>query len=313
MKKLLFGAAAALVMLGAASCGNSDAQGGDSSKIFSSEASDSMTASFGELVGSTLNSQIAGVMERDSTITKEAFLKGLEYAFAADTTQAYIEGINLGLSMISNFRRFEEMGMKIDRKVWLAKFKETFLADSVPSQESMAKLQQDFQMWNDSLRNAKRNFDLREIENSPEARANLEAGKKYVDSVKKVNPEVKLNESGFAYKIDNKGEGKISLNDKVTLKVTGKALKGENPPSVPQNPINVNVLPKGLQNGVVMLGKGGKATFYIPGRQVYELDMAKRMGLEPNALIVYEVEVVDVATPESMAAPAPQIATQPKK
>ncbi len=99
----------------------------------------------------------------------------------------------------------------------------------------------------------------------------------------------------MVYTIDNAGEGeKIPKGDRVVLKCNVKALKGQSPASIPSNPMPVSQMTKGLQEGLFMLGKGGKATFYVPAKLAYDAETAKRMNLEPNTVFIYEVEVLDI-------------------
>lgn len=304
MKKIFFGLAAGLALIGAASCGDGQSQGGDN-RVFSASATDSLNISFAEFVGYTFAGQIDAAMQQDSTITKEAFLKGLQYAMAADTASAYQSGLSIGMQMAAQFAQYEKMGVKLDRSKWLQEFKKALLADSVPTQMEMMSYQQNFQMWNDSLRNAKHRYDVEAAESSPQAQANLQESEKYLNQVK-ADASVKQTESGLVYKIENAGEGeKIQKSDRVVLKCNVKALKGQNPPSIPSNPMPVSQFTKGLQEGLMMLGKGGKATFYVPAKLAYDAQMAGRMGLEPNTVFIYEVEVMEIPAAPGAQAPAP--------
>ncbi len=293
MKKIFFGLAAGLALIGASSCGNGQLDGGDN-RMFSASATDSLNMSFAEFAGYTFASQIDAAMKQDSTITKEAFLKGLQYALAADTTAAYQYGMNIGIQMAGQFAQYEKMGVKLDRAKWIDGFKKAFMTDSVPSQIQMMEYQQEFQLWNDSLRNAKNRADVEAAENTPEAQANLQQSAKYLKEVK-ADPAVKETESGLVYKIDNAGEGeKIKKSDRVVLKCNVKALTGQNPASIPSNPMPVSQMTKGLQEGLAMLGKGGKATFYVPAKLAYDAQQAVRLGYAPNTVFIYEVEVLDI-------------------
>lgn len=306
MKKILFGLAAGLALMGAASCSNGESGAGDN-RVFSASASDSLNMSFADLAGYTFAEQVKAAMEQDSTITKEEFFKGLQYALAADTATAYQYGMNIGMNMAVQFANYEKMGAHLDRAKWVASFKKAFFVDSVPSREMMMQCQQDFQMWNDSLRNAKRRADIEAAENSPQAQANLQESVKYLNQVKS-DASVKETPSGLVYTIDNAGEGeKIQKSDRVVLKCNVKALKGQNPPSIPSNPMPVMQFTKGLQEGLSMLGKGGKATFYVPGKLAYDAQMAQRMGLEPNTVFIYEVEVMDIPSASGAQGQAPGV------
>ena len=50
----------------------------------------------------------------------------------------------------------------------------------------------------------------------------------------------------------------------------------------------------GFGEGLEMLGKGGKATLYIPGKLAYGVDGAPRAGIGPNAMLIFDIEGLDV-------------------
>lgn len=314
MKKIFFGLAAALALFGASSCGDGNSGGGNE-RVFSASASDSLNMSFAEFAGYTFAERIDAAMKEDSTITKEAFLKGLQYVMDADTASAYRIGMDIGMNMAAQFVQYEKMGVTLDKKKWMEGFKKALFADSVPTQMEMMKYQQNFQMWNDSLHNAKHRYDVEAAESSPQAQANLQESVKYLNEVKSKDASVKETPSGLVYKIDNAGEGeKINNKDRVMLKCNVKALKGQNPPSIPStNPMPMSQLTKGLQEGLMMLGKGGKATFYVPAKLAYDAEMAGRMGLEPNTVFIYEVEVLDIPAAPSAQGAAPANLSVTKK
>ena len=54
----------------------------------------------------------------------------------------------------------------------------------------------------------------------------------------------------------------------------------------------------GFTEGILMLGKGGKATLFIPGELAYGEQGVPRIGIGPNSTLVFEVEVVDILPAE---------------
>lgn len=300
MKKLIYGAAVAL-LIGAASCGKSDGSA-DGAKFFSKTATDSLLTSFGELVGSSSNSQIAQEIARDSTISKETYLKGLQAAFAADTTDSYMNGYILGLRMMQQLKTYHRMGVDVDSRQVLKAFKEAFLSDSVPSTIEQQMLQGVFMQWNDSLQNAQRAFELEQKRNSEEARVNADKGKNFIAANKATNDSIKTTESGLGYKIIASGDArKITADDRPVIKALGRTADGRVFEQYDRRTTRVSNAIPGLQEGLLMLGKGGKAVFYIPGELAYGVETPERFGLGLNEVVIYEVEVVDI--PEVPAAP----------
>lgn len=291
MKKLFFAAAAAL-LIGAASCQKSGADA--DSAIFSKEATDSLLISFGETAGYGLNQQITHAMQNNPSITKEDFLKGMQYAMAADTSEAYSNGMIIGLQIQRKLKEFRDMGLEVDPSVVVNAFKKAVLADSI-SPLDIQIADGTYRTWNDSLTRAKRAYDLKKIETSEEAVNNAAEGEKFIAAAKASNDSVKVSASGLAYKIANPGEGdRIAKDSRVTLKYTAKTPDGRIVDRVNGNTIMVGSRVEGLQEGLQMLGKGGKATFYVPGKLAYGLEAPARLGVGPNELIIYDVEIDDV-------------------
>lgn len=112
--------------------------------------------------------------------------------------------------------------------------------------------------------------------------------------------------NGVYYIETAKGKGdNIKDGQTVTLKYTGKFLDGEIFDSSERSgqPLTFvvgqhQVIP-GMEEGVMMMKKGGKATFIIPSAQAYR-DGGGRF--KPFATLVFDVEIVDVKA--TMAPPA---------
>lgn len=291
MKKLIYGAAAAL-LIGAASCEKASNQ---AETFFSKEATDSMLISLGESAGYSLSNQMTMAMKNDSTITKAAFMKGIQYAMAADTTAAYLNGVNTGLQIQSILKRFQQMGVEIDPSIVINSFKKAFMSDSVPSQYELAAIDGAYRQWTDSLQRAKRAYDMRKLETSDEAVNNAAEGEKFIAAKKAENDSVKVTESGLAYKIVSEGEGeKMGPRTRAKVTYTAKTPDGRVVEHINGSTFTVSSRVPGLQEGLQMLGKGGKATFYVPGKLAYGLEPSPRLGIGLNELIIYDVTVDDI-------------------
>lgn len=296
MKKLIYCAAAALALM-AASCGQSD----KSSEFFSASATDSLTNSFGQLVGTAINQQILQAMTQDSTISKEAFINGLQYALAADTAEAYMNGMNVGLQIQRQISSYAEQGVQIDKRALLNEFKKAFLIDSMPNSMELEMLSNEYRRWNDSLSTAKRNYEIAQLEQKPEAVENLAKGEAYIKDVMAKDPAVKVLPSGMAYKVENPGEEPKVSGPRVVLNYQAKRLDGTVVEARNSMPVLLSRCTPGLAEGVKLLGKGGKATLYVPGKLAYGVEAPQGINVGLNEALVYEVEVVDI--PETPTSP----------
>ncbi|MGB1204276.1 MAG: FKBP-type peptidyl-prolyl cis-trans isomerase [Chitinophagales bacterium] len=118
--------------------------------------------------------------------------------------------------------------------------------------------------------------------------------------------------SGLRYTIGTAGSGEKPRADQtVKMKYTTKLLDGTEVESskgkAKDMPLNRQV--RGLREGLMMLKKGGKATFLIPSTLAY--GERQRGQIPGNSVLVYDVEVTDIADtapPKS----APKKTTPPK-
>ena len=67
----------------------------------------------------------------------------------------------------------------------------------------------------------------------------------------------------------------------------------------------------GFDEGLQLLGKGGKATFIIPSKLAYGENGMPQGGINPYTPLVFEVELTDIKKPT--AAPATPAASAPAK
>lgn len=123
---------------------------------------------------------------------------------------------------------------------------------------------------------------------------------------------VKSSPSGLQYIIENPGEGNSpGEKDLVTVNLSGKTVEGsefdKSQPNVPARR-SLASLPKGLQEGILMLKPGGKATFWVPPVLGYG-DSPRGAALKANSVLHYEIELISSEVPP---APQPGTAGQPQ-
>ena len=291
MKKILIGAAV-LAAITAASCSHKEAATAGDADTFavSAATSDSVNTLFGTNFGSSLLAQYAGL---DSAMKAEQpkadIIKGIQYALGAPEEKGVAVGMQIGLQILGNIQRMEEMGVKADRSAVLAAFKKAFLADSIDGATTGA-AQMEYQALMSRIQQESKAFEDAKKANSPEALANVAEAEKYLKEAKAADPAIQTSESGLSYKIENAGDtAKITRRDVAQIKYTGRLVDG----TVFDSSDDARLVP-GFGEGLQMLGKGGKATLYIPGNLAYGVDGAPRAGIGPNAMLIFDIEVLDV-------------------
>lgn len=113
---------------------------------------------------------------------------------------------------------------------------------------------------------------------------------------------VEASESGLLYNIENIGEGELAaVGDTLTVHYTlsdanGNKLQSSLDNGTPMTYVNApGAMIKGFEEGVAMLGKGGKATLFLPCEIAYGAKGGGMIGA--NQALKFEVEVVDVKKP----------------
>ena len=285
MKKLIYGVCAMALMLSAA-CSKS----GDSQSSVSEAKSDSVSAMFGYFTGGSVLSDYQRFAAENSTAnqSKEDILKGIQLAFANSNTEGEMIGLQIGANLVNQIKQMEDQGVKVNRNLVLRQFREAFLADTV-SMDKIYEARGTLTALMESIQEEK-------------AASQLEEGQAYIESLKKQDPSIETSESGLSYKVENPGEEpKVTDQSTVTVKYVGKLADGTVFDQNDNATFMTGAVIPGFAEGLKMLGKGGKATLYIPGNLAYGPQGAPQAGIGPNATLVFDVEIVDVKNPEAKA------------
>ncbi|MEZ4827037.1 MAG: FKBP-type peptidyl-prolyl cis-trans isomerase [Bacteroidia bacterium] len=104
-------------------------------------------------------------------------------------------------------------------------------------------------------------------------------------------------ETGLYYVIENPGEGEHpTVNSTVIMHYRGMTLDGNVFESSYDSgePLNysLSALIRGWQQAVPLLGRGGKATLYIPSGLAYG-QRSPGPGIGPNEVLIFDVELLD--------------------
>ncbi|MDE5989519.1 MAG: FKBP-type peptidyl-prolyl cis-trans isomerase [Duncaniella sp.] len=299
MKKLLMVCGVAALMFGATSC-NKTSSSDSANKGFG----DSLSVAIGSSQGSRILSDYMSLpAEQQANFKKDDILRGLKQALMTDTTQqGYLTGLQFGMQLFGQVLRYEEAGIPIDRAKLYEAYAKAFSADSVDA-DQMRELQIQFQtLAQEAQQKMMAYYQEQEAaaraakEDSPEAKENVAKGEAYLKDLMAKDPEIKVTESGLAYKVVKEGTGEaVGANGSAKVKYTGKLIDGKefdsNSEGVVMNP---NRVVPGFGEGLSMMKNGSQYVLYIPGKLAYGVDGNPQAGIAPNAMLVFEVETSDV-------------------
>lgn len=289
MKKLMLGACAVLA-LAAASCGKCD----NAAKC-EAAATDSLSTAYGTYVGSMINGEFAQFNSNEKG--KQEFLRGMQIVFGSDESRETRMGMDIANKLMTEISQLKEQGIEMNKAAVMQAFKKAFLADSMDFMQVQANagaFQDLYRAAQDRAEAAK----AAEADAEPAAEANVEAGVNYIAKLRADGTDVKTTDNGLSYTITEEGTGaKPEETATVVVNYTGKHLNGEVFDSTDgRGPATFNlqgVVP-GFREGLMLLGKGGKATLYIPGNLAYGAQGAPQAGIGPNEMLVFDVELLDI-------------------
>jgi len=284
MKKILAFAAAGLLTIGFVGC-NSKGAG-------SNEAMDSLSMAFGDLYGAGMGQQLRSM---DSTINMEQALKGMEYIANADTSKAFMQGLQMGMQIAQLYNGIEQQcGMPINKSLFMSHLREALMKTTPMGQEDMMALQSKIE----PLLN-------KAMEQSPKAIANKKKGEDYMAKLKN-DKSYTFTKSGIAYKVLAQGEGKnFSDSDVVKVNYVGRHIDGTEFDKSGDEPVPFNlkqVIP-GFAEMIQLMKPGSKVTVVIPGDQAY--GPQGNRGIEPNETLIFDIETLGVD--DSPKSPRPQM------
>lgn len=295
MKKFILGMGAVALMFTSSCCGS---QCGNSASDSCVIDNDSLAIAIGAGMGSGIANQYNQVPDSiKAKLSKEAIVKSIEYVLSLDTADnGYMAGLNMGMQLAGQIQYMEQMGAKVDRELVVKEFKKALMNDTV----DMAVINgynNTLQIMSGKLQAEQQRKQMEALEQSAEAIQGTKTGEAFINSKKQEDPEIKTTESGLSYKIINEGEGeKATDEDYVKVIYVGKLIndtvfddsKGE----AREFPVR-GVVP-GFAEGLKLLGKGGKAILYIPGKLGYGVQGQPAAGIGRNQMLVFEVEVTEI-------------------
>ena len=282
MKKFSILATAAIVAMSAmVSCnGNSIDSGKPASSL------DTLSMAMGELYGYGWSQQVA---KTDSTFDRDEFMRGFEMAVNVDTANdSYRQGLVLGANLIEMVKGLKENNqVQLNTYLLVSEFKKAFMSDSTVNVMMM--------QGNVNMLMQK---EIRAVkEHDPQAIANAEAGKKFIEDLVKNDPKVVVTESGLAYKVVKPGNGKtFKETDRISTKYKGSKIDGTVFDQTKDNetrPMSPRSVVPGFKEGLLLMSPGASYILYIPGDLAYGID-GRSPKIGPNELLIFEVETVGI-------------------
>lgn len=129
------------------------------------------------------------------------------------------------------------------------------------------------------------------------AKFNEKMGEKFLAANAKKSG-VKVTESGLQYVLHAEGEGeKVMPEDRVVVNYKGTLIDGTEFDANDGIEFGASQVIPGWTEGLGLLGKGGKATLYIPSNLAYGERAPYGSKIQSNSTLIFEVEVVDIIKP----------------
>lgn len=292
MTKLLIAGAAAVAILGMTGCSSKSSE---TESTVSKGLQDSIATYYGRAYGQNIWNYIEQQQSRSGdTIVKKDVLKGVQYILAGEDAKDVAMGMQIGLDIKRFIQDSRENGIEVSSAKVLEEFRKEFMADTL-DQESA---REDYSTFNALLQQVReREVQRKRMEQEKVREENAKAGEEYIAEAKANDSAIKTSESGLSYKIENPGaEPKITTADRARVKYTGRLVNGEVFDSGTAEFTPDRVV-KGFGEGMQLLGKGGKATLYIPGKLGYGIQGAgEKIG--PDATLIFDIEILDVTPAE---------------
>ena len=287
MKKLLAYSLGAAVLLTVSSCGN---------KVTTSidNQTDSLSYAFGVMNGASMaDAKATGMYPELNDLDIDLYLKGVKEGMnSSKEQQSYYLGVTQGSQIKQYFERMaNDPGAEFDKDVFFSALAQSLKGDTnllISSQDARGV----YQEMIEKAMKAKEQAELDSIANTPEAKANLEAGMAFL-AAKEQEEGVQKTESGLLYKVVKPGNGKqIKATDRVELGYVGKFINDSIFDQNAKTRFSANQGIPGWNEGLQMMSPGAKYIFYIPSELAYGVRGAGSR-IPSNSTLVFEVEVFD--------------------
>ncbi len=290
MNKLSIVIMSAAVVLGVCSCGS-----GIKTTAQLDNAADSLCYGMGYTQGNRLAEiKAMGMYPELNALEIEPYLQGFaEARNITEKNKSYYIGVNDGLQMKKNLDNMaSQLGIEANFEEFLVAFAQALRGDT-----TLAVNKDNIdEMCNNiiaSIREANEKAELDSIAATPEAVANLEAGRAFL-AAKEQEEGVKKTESGLLYKVIKEGKGEtFKPTQRIELGYVGKFI---NDTIFDQNSSIQSLVSRfvpGFSEGLQLMSPGAKYIFYIPSDLAYGI--RGNEAIPSNSTLIFEVETKGLA------------------
>lgn len=284
MKKFLVGIAA-VAMLMATSCKNENATVDAQQALYN----DSISVAYGEFVGSVIANQSTWTPEQ-----KQQFMQAFSMVLTSCDSLAAQHGATVATQMLQEKQQFQSYHVDLNYTLVVNSFRKTFFNDTISTME-VTRLSRDFQRMFTDARMRAAELDRRKRAESAEAQQNVINANNFITNLRNEQPNLQETESGLYYVIEEPGTGNHpDANSTVRVKYNGKHLNGNSFDTNANATFNLQGVVAGFREGLMLLGKGGKATLYIPANLAYGSEGTPDGSIQPNEMIIFDVELLDI-------------------
>lgn len=309
MKKLLLLSGIAAMAFGFAACKG----GSDSPKT----QSDSLAYTAGYVMGAQFNNNVQQYEKMTAKdFDKDAFLSGLKTIIDCDSTsEYYLLGIQSGLQMLRQLQvlEMEHAGVHFNRDQFFAEFSKILKEN--PDSLNSDKIKEMAEVYQRLSELAGARIMQKQIEDQKRAEEeaaqktadNKAAGEKYMKELIANDKDVKVTESGMAYKVEKMGTGAVAADTCLASVIyTGKFVNGEEFDSSKGEAVTFSprlVVP-GFKEALNTFPAGTKVTVVIPDSLGYG-EHGNPPMMEGGQTLIFDLEIVDVTTPQRPAQKVP--------
>lgn len=259
---------------------------------------DSIMYTIGRSEGANLKAFAGQVAGADSLAMMQSYTKALNDVMNLPLDDKYyIEAFTRMLSLVSLAKDLEYKGIPADPTIAKDGYMEAYAAPAL----SMDSLKNGETAVRDLMnRAAEKAKEIKAARAKEQLDENVRAANSYIEELKKADMKIVTTPSGLSYKVVKKGKGSVRPTeaDRVKVNYTGRLIDGTVFDSSVERgepaEFDVKRVVKGFGEGLQLMNKGSKYTFYIPFNLGYGSQGAAAGKIPPGAMLVFDVELLDI-------------------